>query len=126
ETGPDLAKLVPKLNPVDILRDILEPSFRINEKYFSYIFETQSGKIVTGLVVAETPDEVKVTQDPLVKLEPIVLKKSDIVERKKSTISIMPKGLLDKLTHEEILDLVAYVAARGRADHPLFQGEHHH
>ena len=27
----------------------------------------------------------------------------------------MPKGLLDKLTREEILDLVAYVAARGDA-----------
>ena len=43
----------------------------------------------------------------------MVLKKSEIAGRKKSPISIMPKGLLDKLTREEILDLVAYVAAGG-------------
>jgi putative heme-binding domain-containing protein len=126
ETGPDLTKLDPALKPVDILRDILEPSFRINDKYYSYVFETQSGRIVTGLIVAETPEIVKVAENPLAKLDPIELKKSDIAERRKSNTSIMPKGLLDKLTYEEILDLVAYVAAGGRADHPLFRGEHVH
>ena len=36
----------------------------------------------------------------------------------------MPKGLLDKLTREEILDLIAYIAAGGDANHPLFKGDH--
>ena len=31
----------------------------------------------------------------------------------KSLVSMMPKGLLDKLTRAEILDLVAYIAAKG-------------
>ena len=38
----------------------------------------------------------------------------------------MPKGLLDKLTREEILDLIAYVAAHGDPKHKLFQGGHEH
>ena len=38
----------------------------------------------------------------------------------------MPKGLLDKLTREEILDLVAYIVARGDPKHKLFQGDHDH
>ena len=38
----------------------------------------------------------------------------------------MPKGLLDKLTEEEILDLIAYVVAKGDPKHPLFQGGHDH
>jgi hypothetical protein len=40
----------------------------------------------------------------------------------------MPKGLLDKLTREEILDLIAYVYAKADGKHPVFQGghEHHH
>jgi putative heme-binding domain-containing protein len=127
ELGPDLTKLDPKQQkPIEILRDIIEPSFRINEKYQSYIFETQQGKIITGLILEETPDAVKVIENPLMKAEPVVLKKTDILERKKSPTSIMPKGLLDKLTHEEILDLVAYIAARGEAGHPLFQGGHQH
>jgi hypothetical protein len=37
----------------------------------------------------------------------------------------MPKGLLDKLTKEEILDLIAYIVAKGNEKHALFQGGHH-
>jgi putative heme-binding domain-containing protein len=105
---------------------ILEPSAKIEDKYARYIFETKAGKLVTGLILSETPDEVKVIENPLAKSEPVVLKKSDIAERKKSPTSIMPKGLLDKLTREEILDLVAYVIARGDQRHKLFQGGHEH
>jgi putative heme-binding domain-containing protein len=127
ELGPDLTKIDPKQdNPTEILRDIIEPSFRINEKYQSYVFETQAGKLITGLILEETPEMVKIIENPLAKSEPVILKKSDIAERKKSATSIMPKGLLDKLTREEILDLIAYVAAHGDAHHALFQGGHEH
>ncbi|HMC63332.1 MAG TPA: PVC-type heme-binding CxxCH protein, partial [Gemmataceae bacterium] len=128
EIGPDLTKLDPKLKPVDILKDIIEPSFRINEKYYTYVIETQAGKLITGVILEETADSLKVIENPLAKSQPIVIKKADIVEKKKSDTSIMPKGLLDKLTREEILDLVAYVVARGDDHHKLFQGvhEHHH
>src|SRR5262249_6532201 len=126
EIGPDLTKIEPKLaRPLEILRDILEPSFRINEKYQTYVFETKDDKLVTGLILEETADRVKVIENPLAKAEPVVLKKSDIVSRQKSPTSIMPKGLLDKLTQEEILDLVAYLVAKGEAGHKLFQEGHH-
>jgi putative heme-binding domain-containing protein len=126
EVGPDLSKLDPKRTAGDILHDLLEPSLRINEKYQAYVFETESGKVLTGLVVEETPEAVKVLENPLVKSQPVVLKKSDIAERRKSPTSIMPRGLLDTLTREEVLDLVAYIAARGDPRHPLFQGGHEH
>jgi hypothetical protein len=40
----------------------------------------------------------------------------------------MPKGLVDKLTRDEILDLIAYIYARANRDHELFKpdGHHHH
>jgi putative heme-binding domain-containing protein len=130
EVGPDLTKLDPKLQaPVEILRDVVEPSFRINDKYQTYVFELNSGKSVTGMVLEETPTAYKVTEDPLAKKQPVVLKKSDVAERTKSPTSIMPKGLLDRLTREEVLDLIAYVAAGGNANHKVFAGggghEHH-
>ena len=56
EFGPDLTKLDPKhaTSPSDILRDILEPSFRINEKYQTFVFETASrARSITGLIVEE-------------------------------------------------------------------------
>jgi hypothetical protein len=73
----------------------------------------------------ETPEAVRVIENPLAKAEPIVIKKSEILQRAKSPISIMPKGLLDKLNREEILDLIAYVSARGNKNSPLVQGEEH-
>jgi putative heme-binding domain-containing protein len=126
EIGPDLTKLDPKLTPPDILRDIVEPSFRINEKYQSYVFETKSGKAFTGLVLEETASAIKITENPLAKSEPVILNKSDLESRQKSPTSIMPKGLMDKLTKEEILDLLAYVIARGDPHHKLFQSEAAH
>src|SRR5262249_6323235 len=61
EIGPDLTKLDPKQQaPIEILRDILEPSFRINEKYQTYLFELKSGRTVTGLILEESPRTVKV------------------------------------------------------------------
>ena len=77
EIGPDLTKIDPKQNkPIEILHDLLDPSFRINEKYQTFTFELESGKVITGLVVAETPKEVKVIENPLAKAEPVTIKKS--------------------------------------------------
>jgi hypothetical protein len=64
---------------------------------------------------------VKLTENPIARTPPVVLRKAEIVERKKSPSSLMPKGLLDKLTKDEILDLMGYLIARGRADSPVFQ-----
>src|SRR5262245_35283621 len=114
------------MTPAEILKNILNPSEKIDPKYQTYLFETESGRVVTGLVLEEKADTVTVIENPLAKSEPVVLRKSEIAERVKSPNSVMPKGLLDKLTREEVLDLVAYVAARGDAKSPLFQGGHDH
>ncbi len=126
EFGPDLTKLDPKNKPLDVLRDILEPSWRINEKYQSYLIELKSGKTVTGLILADTPTTVKLIENPLVKAEPLEIRKADIEEKKALPTSLMPKGLLDKLTREEILDLLSYIWSKGDAKHPVFQGGHVH
>jgi putative heme-binding domain-containing protein len=126
EFGPDLTKLEPKQAPADLLRNILEPSAKINEKFQAVLFELESGQVLSGLIVGETPDVVKVVENPLASTEPRILKRSEIFGRKPSPTSLMPKGLLDKLTREEILDLVSYVAAGGDPNHPLFRGGHDH
>jgi putative heme-binding domain-containing protein len=113
EVGPDLSKLDPKVTADETLRNIIEPSWKIHEKYYSWVIETQAGKLITGLIVEETPDAVKILENPLAKSAPVVIKKSDIAERKKSMTSIMPKGLMDKLTKDEIFDLLSYVVSGG-------------
>lgn len=126
EFGPDLLKLDVKLKPVDILKEMLDPSVKINEKFQTEVFLLDDGKTVTGLVLSETPQKVRLIENPLAKAEPIEIAKDSIESRKKSPTSIMPKGLLDKLTRDEILDLVAYIAARADKSHVLFTKGHEH
>jgi putative heme-binding domain-containing protein len=125
QIGQDLAKLDAKVTRAEILKSILEPSAKVDEKFQTHVFNLKSGKVVSGLILEETPTRVKILENPLAKTEPLVIEKSDIEERAKSPNSIMPKGLLDKMTREEILDLLAYVIARGDAKHPIFSGDAH-
>ena len=118
--GPELAKLEAKMTPLEITRHILEPSLKIDEKYRSATLLTDDGRSITGLIVEETPTEVAIVENPVAKADPVRLKKSDIDERSTSPVSIMPKGLLDKLTRDEVLDLIAYVAARGEESNCFF------
>lgn len=126
EYGPDLTKLDPKLKPSDILKEILDPSVKINEKFQTNVIELGSGQIIQGLVVEENADVIKIVENPLVKIAPIVVKRGDVVARERSKTSIMPKGLLDKLTREEILELVSFLTARGDKNHAIYQGGGHH
>ena len=78
------------------------------------------------MIVAETPTHFKLLVDPLAKADPVVIAKSEVEVRKKSPASIMPKGVLNRLSREEILDLIAYVYARGDKKHKLFEMHHQH
>jgi putative heme-binding domain-containing protein len=126
EIGPDLTKLDAKRTPKELLLDILEPSAKIDEQYQTWRVETTAGKVVTGLIVGETPEVVKLIENPLASATPIEIKKSGIASRERVATSIMPKGLLDKLTREEILDLLAFVVARGDAKSAIYNGAHSH
>jgi putative heme-binding domain-containing protein len=123
--GPDLTRLDPKWKAADILNEILTPSARINEKFQTNVFELGSGKVLTGLVLEETPETIKIIENPLASATPTVIRRGDVVDRQRSTTSMMPKGLLDKLTRDEILDLIAYVAAGGQPNGRAFQGMPH-
>ncbi|MEZ6098323.1 MAG: PA14 domain-containing protein [Pirellulaceae bacterium] len=120
--GPNFAELDPKKrNASYLLGAILDPSKDIEEKYAARTFYMDSGTIIAGLVVEETPAEFHVNSDPLNQTQLTVLKKSDIELEKKNDKSAMPSGLLNYLTKQEILDLVTYVQAAGDAQSPIYK-----
>jgi len=126
EFGPDLTKLDDKKMTAEyVLKSLLMPSADIEDKYRARIFQMDSDAIITGMVVEENDKSIKVMVDPLAKGEPTVLDKDEIVGQKISAVSTMPQGLLNKLTKEEILDLMAYVLARGDKKNPAFHGHDH-
>ncbi len=120
QIGADLTKIDPRWQPVDVLHKIVDPSSHINEKFYTYVLNLDSGKTIAGLITEETADTVKVMENPLAKCEPTIVRKSSIEMRTKSKVSIMPKGLLDKLTKDEILDLVAFVYSHGDEHNRVF------
>jgi putative heme-binding domain-containing protein len=127
EFGPDLAKLDPKVfrSAVDLTEHVLDSAKKIDDKYAMYRIVLDNDKVVTAMVVEEKDGVVKVIENPLASTKPLELKASSIVEKKKLATSIMPKGLLDKLTREEILDLLAYVWGRADPKSKLFGGHGH-
>ncbi|MCA9083949.1 MAG: c-type cytochrome [Planctomycetaceae bacterium] len=123
--GPDLSKLDPNYAPLDVLEHILDPSKKIDPRYQSQVIVTKAGKVVTGLIVEETDRELRVLNNPLAPDQVLTISKADIEERKTSKVSIMPKGVLNKLLKDEVLDLLAYVVGKGDAKNAIFEAHHH-
>ncbi|HBN76515.1 MAG TPA: hypothetical protein DD473_11985, partial [Planctomycetaceae bacterium] len=71
-------------------------------------------------------DEIQLLVDPMAKADPLTISVDDIDDQVKSKLSIMPAGLLNKLTEEEILDLLAYIYAQGDMKHKMYSEHMHH
>ena len=113
--GPDLSVLdAKKRNVAHILNSLLDPSRDVEAKYAPTTFVMESGKVITGLIVDDKPNEYKVITDPLNPNKPATVKKDEIDDESKATTSIMPSGMLNWLSEKEILDLVAYVLQAGK------------
>jgi len=108
-----------------VLEHILNPSKKVDKKYQSNVISLTSGKVLTGLIVEETGDSLRLIDNPSAPDKITVVLKTDIEERTPSEVSIMPKGVLNKLTREEIFDLLAYVLGGGDKENALFKGHEH-
>jgi putative heme-binding domain-containing protein len=114
-SGPDLTAVALRFAPRDMLTSILEPSRVIAENYRSDTFELRDGREVTGRIMPgdyRSP-ELTVMPDLLAPEKTVAFSKSEIEAHQPSPISPMPAGLVDTLSRQEILDLLAYLAAIG-------------
>jgi putative heme-binding domain-containing protein len=108
--GPELTKVFSrwKGDPRAVLREILEPSHRIDDKYAMHLVLTVDGQTVSGIVTDETRDAVTLVASPEAE-EPTIIARDDIEEMVKTSQSMMPKSLLDQYTRDEILEILAYL-----------------
>jgi putative membrane-bound dehydrogenase-like protein len=90
-----------------ILENVLDPNASVPNDYRATELELTNGRLVTGIVTRETPLAVTLRTPT----EEIVVTVRDIAGRTKSPISMMPEGIFDKLSQEEVRDLVAYLAS---------------
>ncbi len=110
EVGPDLTEVWSrwKEDAAGVLREIIEPSHRIEPKYIVRKVITLDGNVVSGIVLSENKDSISILPDPE-SLQPTVVPLNDIDDMIKSSVSIMPKGLMDRFTEDEIFELLAYL-----------------
>lgn len=111
--GPDLTDVSKRFQGQKLLQQILEPSSEIHPKYQNHQFILNSGKLISGVIVDESPAELKVVTNLLNPNAFIRIKRSEIDEQIASKVSAMPKGLADVLTKKEILDLVSFLQTGG-------------
>jgi putative heme-binding domain-containing protein len=121
--GPDLTDVFKrwKGDRAAVLNEILEPSKVIAERYRNYQFELKNGEEFLGMIVKEDADTVTVQIGPA---EALIQthKKADFKRRELQTSSLMPLGLLNLLSKEQILDLLAYLESGGEVP----SAEHQH
>jgi putative heme-binding domain-containing protein len=118
-TGPDITGVGSRFNTVYLFESLIVPSKAVSDQYLGSVIRTLDGDIITGRVIDENDTEIKVRTDPFAR-ELLTIAKSNIEARQPSRISEMPQGLINTLSKEEILDLIAYMRSAGNAQDKAF------
>ncbi|MFO0947046.1 MAG: hypothetical protein U1D30_14070 [Planctomycetota bacterium] len=104
--GPSLAGASRRFSRGDLFTSIIDPSRDVSERYQTEVISTDAGELFQGMVVYEAIDSLilQTGADRTVRIE-----QESVSERRRSRTSLMPAGLLDKCTGEQIADLFAYL-----------------
>ena len=102
--GPDLSNLSFR-DYASNLRDIEQPSYAINPEFIGHQLRLDDGTVLTGVV--RDRGENYLLGDNTGKM--IEISKSSVAEMVPSKLSIMPTGLLDKLSKDQVRDLMTYL-----------------
>jgi putative membrane-bound dehydrogenase-like protein len=103
--GPDLFGI--RNQPKEaILLHILVPEQEITQGFLAYVAETKDGRVLTGLVVSETPTSVTLKQ-ALGKEETIL--RADLDRLVSSKLSLMPQEFEKSVSKQELADLISYL-----------------
>ncbi|WP_417849585.1 PVC-type heme-binding CxxCH protein [Thalassoglobus sp.] len=105
KTGPNLTGYE-RDNLDFMLLAIVDPSAAIREEFTQFQLLTTDGRVLTGLLEEQTPTRVTLRG---ANNQVTVVSRDDIEILKAMTTSIMPDGLTQKMTKEEILDLFSYL-----------------
>src|SRR5690606_18685715 len=93
-------------NTAYLLSNILNPSGDVQDDYKLVVITSQDGRTYSGNIIAENDKNLTLR---VVGQDPIIINKSQILNRDVSEKSMMPEGLLNNLSDEEVLDLIAYL-----------------
>ena len=107
--GPDLTNAGRRYNTRDLLETLIDPSKEVSDQYQATIFQMVDGRTVSGRVVNLNGRNYMVQEDMINPGKLTNINVEQIEDSKPSKVSMMPTGLLDNFTRQEILDLLAYM-----------------
>jgi putative heme-binding domain-containing protein len=103
-----------------LLESIVEPSRVISDQYQATRFVLRNGREIIGRIVNLGGGRMTVNTNMLDPNEGVGVKPADVEEMTPSKLSPMPTGLLNTLTLDEILDLLAYLRSGGDSEAVYF------
>jgi putative heme-binding domain-containing protein len=108
EFGPNLSEIGTKLGKDALYESILDPNSGISFGYEAWEVTFKNGDETFGLLASETAEEISIkTQNGIVTR----YKKSDLAKREQKKSSIMPTGLQQAMTTQELVDLIEYLSS---------------
>jgi putative heme-binding domain-containing protein len=110
QVGPDLVSIGASAQVDYLVESILVPNKAVKENYHSTVVATTNGKIITGIKVRETANELVLrdAEDREVSIP------TDQIDERSVGGSLMPEGLADSLTRAELVDLVRFLSELGK------------
>jgi len=106
--APALSEIGTKLGKDAIYEAIIDPNASIAMGFETTMLTLKDGNAAVGIVRSDTPDEVTLG---LPRGITIHYKKSDIAKREKLPNSMMPSGLQQALSEQDLVDLVEYLSS---------------
>ena len=105
QVGPNLA-LVRNRTDGALLEALLDPNRQVQPRYVNYVVVDDSGRTITGLVVAETATSITFARD---KGASETILKKNIDQIKSTGKSLMPEGLEKTIDPQGMADLLAFL-----------------
>lgn len=105
DIGPDLS-IIGRNEPIRLMESLLQPSATVAPHYQAYTLVMHDGRTLNGILV-KTYYDVYTYLSPEGKL--FEVKSTEVAETALSAKSLMPEGLLNQLSDQEVKDLLAYL-----------------
>lgn len=109
--GPELKGAVARLSRDDLFTAIIDPNLEVSPAFQTTLIATAAGQVYHGLVVYESPEGVLLQTGPDTTVRVTDVEDSSM---RPSAVSLMPTGLLDTLSDQDLSDLYAHLKAIGR------------
>lgn len=103
--GPDLSNLIHR-DARSVERDIREPNATLHPDYVTYRVELKTGDSLLGFVRAQDDNSLRLLD---ANGQESVIKRDNLVTVQPTGQSLMPSGLLETLTPNDVRDLLTYL-----------------